>query len=75
MKNMTITLDQEAARWARVWAAEHDTSVSRMVGNRLRERMREEDGYAKAMKSFLSRRACELKTRQGYPVREALHER
>lgn len=75
MKNMTITLDEEAARWARVWAAEHDTSVSRMVGNLLRERMREEDEYGRAMKSYLSRHSSKLKEQHGYPSREALHER
>jgi plasmid stability protein len=75
MKNMTITLDEEAARWARVWAAEHDTSVSRMVGNLLRERMREEDDYGRAMKSYLSRGASTLKEQNAYPTREALHER
>jgi len=75
MKNMTIVLDEEAARWARVWAAEHDTSVSRMVGNLLRERMREEDDYGRAMKSYGSRSAAKLKDRNGYPSREALHER
>jgi hypothetical protein len=72
---MTITLDEEAARWARVWAAEHDMSVSRMVGNLLRERMRDEDEYGKAMKAYLSRRPAKLKEQNGYPSREALHER
>ena len=32
MKNVTITLDEEVARWARVMAAEQNTSVSRLVG-------------------------------------------
>lgn len=75
MKNMTITLDESAARWARIWAAEHDTSVSRMVGTLLRERMREEEGYGRAMESFLGRKAVKLKNRGPYPSREALHER
>lgn len=75
MKNMTITLDEEAARWARVWAAEHDTSVSRMVGNLLRERMRDEHGYTAAMESFLTRGTTALKREGGYPSREVLHER
>jgi hypothetical protein len=35
MKNVTITLDEEAARWARIQAAEHNTSVSRLVGEML----------------------------------------
>ncbi|OGP98361.1 MAG: hypothetical protein A2Z51_00055 [Deltaproteobacteria bacterium RBG_19FT_COMBO_52_11] len=32
MKNFTITLDEEVARWARIRAEEKDTSVSRLVG-------------------------------------------
>ena len=34
MKNVTITLDPEVARWARVYAAQHDTSVSLKIENR-----------------------------------------
>lgn len=33
MKNVTITLDDEVARWARIRAAEQNTSVSRLVGD------------------------------------------
>lgn len=75
MRNMTITLDEEAARWARVWAAQHDMSVSRMVGNLLRERMQEENDYGRAMKSYLSKAPAKLKDQIGYPSRAALHER
>lgn len=32
MRNVTISLDEEVARWVRVAAAEHDLSVSRYVG-------------------------------------------
>jgi hypothetical protein len=35
---MAITLDEEVARWARVRAAERDTSVSWLVGELLREK-------------------------------------
>jgi plasmid stability protein len=76
MKNMTITLDEEVARWARIRAAEKDTSVSRLVGEMLREKMRGEDAYQAAMQRYLSRRPKKLKkpgTR--YPRREDLHER
>jgi plasmid stability protein len=38
MKNVTITLDEEVARWARILAAEHNKSVSRLVGEMLREK-------------------------------------
>lgn len=75
MKNMTISLGEDTARWARVWAAQHDTSVSRMVGDLLRDRMREDELYGKAMNSFLKRGAAKLKSLGGYPSREAIHER
>ena len=36
MKNVTITLDEETAKWTRVHAAERDMSLSRFVGEVLR---------------------------------------
>lgn len=41
MKNVTITLDSKTAAWARVYAARRNVSLSRFVGELLRERMRE----------------------------------
>jgi hypothetical protein len=35
MKNVTITLDEETARWARVEAAKAGKSLSRWIGERL----------------------------------------
>ena len=40
MKNVTITLDEETARWARVEAAHRDMSVSRLIAELLQEHMR-----------------------------------
>jgi len=51
MKNITISLEEEVAHWARVWAAENDTSVSRFVGDLLQTRMEEERGYRRASRS------------------------
>lgn len=76
MKNVTITLEEEVARWARVWAAEHDTSVSRMLGETLKEKMQKEGGYARAQASYFSRQAKPLKDREAtYPQRSALYDR
>jgi len=75
MRNITISLDEEVARWVRVWAAEHDTSVSRFVGDLLQTRMESEQGYKRAMKAFLARCPKALKTQGPYPNREELHER
>ena len=75
MKNVTITLDEETARWARVEAARRDTSVSRMVGELLRERMLAERGYEDAMRDYLGRKPRRLKREGGLPSREDLHDR
>jgi hypothetical protein len=76
MKNVTITLDEEVAQWARVWAAQHDTSVSKMLGQCLAERMRAENGYEAAMKRFLSQKPRRLRKQSvPYPTRDSLHER
>lgn len=45
MKNVTITLEEEVARWARIKAAHLDTSVSRLVGEMLKEKMEQEQSY------------------------------
>ena len=75
MRNLTISLDEEVARWARVWAAEHDTSVSRFVGDLLQARMESEQGYERSMKAYLARRPVEIKRQGRYPSREEIHER
>ncbi len=45
MKHVTITLEDEVSRWAKIWAAKNDTSVSKLLGQLLKERMLEEQGY------------------------------
>jgi predicted CopG family antitoxin len=45
---MTITVTEEVARWARKEAAEKNTSVSKLVGQLLEEKMRRGDSYWKA---------------------------
>jgi hypothetical protein len=75
MKNVTLSLDDDVARWARVRAAERDQSVSRFVATLLRERMRAEEAYESARQGYLSRPAHPLKRRGRYPRRDELHGR
>ena len=75
MRNVTITLDEEVVRWARVWAAEHDTSVSRLVGDMLRERMLKEREYLTAMEEYLRTPAQAISGGAPYPSRNELHGR
>lgn len=48
LKNVTLTLDEEALRWARRKAAEENTSVSKLLGRMITEEMRRGDEYWKA---------------------------
>lgn len=75
MKNVTITLDEKVARWVRVWAAENDTSVSRFVGEVLKERMNTELAYKRAHKRFMGKGKEKISTSGKYPTREELHDR
>lgn len=52
LKNITITVSDEAARWARKKAAEENTSVSRLVGRMLENQMRRSDEYWKAYRKI-----------------------
>ena len=63
MKNVTITIEEEVARWARIRAAEEETSLSRLVGEMLREKMVAEKTYQTAMKGYLSQAPRALKKR------------
>jgi hypothetical protein len=67
-------VEQEVARWARIAAAKEHTSVSRLVGEMLRERMEKEENYERAMKRTLARPAF-LKTDGKCMTREEAHER
>ena len=76
MKNVTITLNDEVARWAKIHAAKHDMSLSRMVGQMLKKEMLFEQNYHSAMQQYLSQPPMKIKkARAIYPKRESLHER
>ena len=55
MKNVTVTMDDTVADWARMEAARRNTSVSRLIGEMLAEKMRHDDAYERAMQDWLSR--------------------
>jgi hypothetical protein len=74
LRNVTITLEESVARWARMEAARRDTSVSQMLAGILKERMKEKDSYEAAMRSALARKPF-LKTDGRYLTREEVHDR
>lgn len=76
VRNVTITLDDETARWARIEAARNDTSVSKLVGAMLREHMNRRNEYERAMRSYLSRGPVPMGAPgQRLPTRDELYER
>jgi len=74
LKNVTVTLEKDVARWARLEAARRETSVSRLLGEILKQRMLEEAGYDSAMRRALARKPF-LKGDGRYMSREEAHER
>ena len=52
LKRITITVSEEAARWARRKAADENTSVSKLVGRMLEDQMRCTDEYWAAYEKF-----------------------
>jgi hypothetical protein len=74
LRNITVTLEESVARWARVQAAIKDTSVSRFLADILKQRMIESDDYNAAKRRALARKPF-LKTDGRYLTREEAHER
>lgn len=76
MKNITITLDEKTAAWARVQAAKHNKSVSRLVGEMLERHMLESREYDEALRRYLAVKPFKFVKPGGvYPTREELHDR
>ena len=74
LRNITLTLEERLARWARLEAARRDTSVSRLLAGILEERMLEQDVYRNAMRRALARKPF-LRTNGRYLSREEAHDR
>ena len=76
MKNVTITLPEDLARWLRIRAAENGRSVSKWLAELLEKMRRQEDEYETAMKRALSIPARRMEWVDGRkPSREELHDR
>ena len=76
MKNVTITLDEKTAGWARKRAADRDMSLSRFIGELLQQNMQQAREYERAMHRFFEGEPVALKgSRDAYPSREELYDR
>ncbi len=74
LRNVTVTLEEPVAQWARMEAARNETSVSRLLGAILKERMRQNDEYEIAMRRALAPKSFPASDGQ-YLSREEAHDR
>ena len=76
MKNVTITLPEDLARWVRIRAAEDERSVSKWVAELLETMRRRQDDYDTAMERLLARKPWKMEWPDGRrPTRDELYDR
>ena len=75
MKNVTITVEEPVLEWVRVEAAKQNSSVSRLVGELLAEKMRHQDAYERAYQAWLNDDRTWRSDGTAYPKRDELYER
>jgi hypothetical protein len=75
LPNVTVTLEEDVAQWARIEAAHRDTSVSRLLGALLKERITAEGGSAaeaaERLASFGKRHRLSLR---GLKIKDLMNE-
>ena len=74
LRNITVTLNEEVARWVRVEAARAETSVSRLLGRILEQKMAHQHEYERAMRRAVKRKPF-LKGTGRYLSRDETHDR
>ncbi|TAG28235.1 MAG: CopG family transcriptional regulator [Burkholderiales bacterium] len=75
MKNVTITMEDKVADWARIEAAKGNISLSRMLGDMLAEKMQQNDAYARAYQEWKQIPRVWKSDGSPYPQRDELYER
>ena len=76
MKNVTVSLPEDTARWLRVEAAKADRSVSAWLADLLESKRRQDAEYTAAMERCLAIKPRKFQWVDGRkPTREELHDR
>ena len=75
MKNVTITMEDAVLEWTRIEAAKRNTSVSRLVGEMLAEKMQRTDAYQRGMHDWQTKDRLWSSDGQSYPQRSGLYDR
>jgi predicted transcriptional regulator len=74
-QNLTVQLDRETIRKAKVLAAKRGTSVSALVAEQITESVRSEEAYEASRRTALELLQRGLRLGGGRLNRDALHER
>ncbi len=74
LRNVTVTMEEDVAKWARMEAARRDISVSKLMAEIVLREMAGADDYERSMREFMAQPAL-LKTDGKYPSREEAHNR
>jgi hypothetical protein len=69
VKNVTITVQETTLEWVRIEAAKHNTSVSRLVGEMLTDKMQHDDAYARALREWAADTSSFNSGGLDYPMR------
>ncbi len=75
MKNVTVSMPEDLALWARVWAAEQDLSVSALLAGLLQAKRDEQFRYEASYQEVLTERPVNLSEGKAYPLRDSLYDR
>lgn len=76
MRNVTVSLEDDLVRRAKVEAAKRDTSLSKYIAALLDEKLRDEDEYENARRQFASRPLRPLREPlKPLPKRDDLYDR
>ncbi len=75
MKNVTITVEESALEWVRIEAAKRNTSVSRLVGEMLADKMRLTDAYQRAAHDWVHKDRTWRSDGSAYTGRAELYDR
>ena len=73
MKNVTITMEDAVAVWVRIEAAKRNSSVSRLLGEMVADKMRHNDAYERAMHEWQADTSSFKSNGQPYPTREEIY--
>ena len=75
LRNVTVTSEEDVAQWARIEAARRDTSVSRLLGELLKDRMcRGDDSTSHAVERLANLGKRHKLSLRGLKIKDLINE-